>query len=55
MFFSFSVSVPPSEGKITFKKRKDAVYVNYEYDRVYKPDKQYTIAPFPYVSESEFL
>ena len=26
MFFSFSVSVPPSEGKITFKKRKDAVY-----------------------------
>ena len=44
MFFSFSVSVPPSEGKITFKKRKDAVYVNYEYDRVYKPDKQYTIA-----------
>lgn len=44
MFFSFTIKVPPSEGKITFKKRKDAIYVNYEYDRVYKPDKQYTIA-----------
>lgn len=44
MFFSFTVNVPPSQGKITFKKRKDAIYVNYEYDRVYKPDKQYTIA-----------
>lgn len=44
MFFPFTVKVPPSEGKITFKKRKDATYVNYEYDRVYIPEKKYTIA-----------
>ena len=44
MFFGFTVSVPPSQGKITFKKRKDAVYVNYEYDRVYIPERKYTIA-----------
>lgn len=44
MFFGFIVPVPPSEGKITFKKRKDAVYVNYEYDRIYLPDRKYTNA-----------
>jgi transposase len=44
MFFKFVVPVPPSEGKITFKKRKDAVYVNYEYARIYLPDRQYTNA-----------
>ena len=30
------------QGKITRRKKKDAVYVEYEYDRIYDPVRQYT-------------
>ena len=43
MFFDFTVIIPDVKGKIVRKKRADTTYVNYEYDRVYLPEKQYTI------------
>ena len=43
MFFNFTVIIPDVKGKIVRKKRADTTYVNYEYDRVYLPEKQYTI------------
>lgn len=43
MYFDFTVEIPESKGKITRKKIKDVTYINYEYDRIYKPEKQYTI------------
>lgn len=42
MYYDFKVKIPEGTKKICFKKVKSAVYVNYEYDRVYMPERQYT-------------
>ena len=43
MYYDFRVKIPDEKGKIYTKTIKGVVYVNYEYDRVYKPDKKYNI------------
>lgn len=43
MYLDFLVEVPDEKGKITTKKKGDAIYVSYEIGREYLPDKQYTI------------
>ena len=35
MYFDFLVSVPDVPGKIVRKRIKEAVYIDYEYDRPY--------------------
>ena len=42
MYLDFLVKIPFLQGKITRRKKKDAVYVEYEYDRIYDPVRQYT-------------
>ena len=42
MYLDFLVKIPFVQGKITSRKKKDAVYVEYEYDRIYDPVRQYT-------------
>ena len=45
MYFDYTVTIPSDSTKLVFKKHANGTtYVNYEYDRVYKPDKKYTIA-----------
>ena len=43
MYYDFKVKIPDEKGKIYTKTIKGVVYINYEYDRVYKPDKKYNI------------
>lgn len=43
MYYDFKVEIPQVKGKIYEKKIKDVIYINYEYDRVYKLDKKYNI------------
>lgn len=43
MYYDFKVKIPDIKGKIYEKTIKDVTYINYEYDRVYKPDKKYNI------------
>ncbi len=43
MYFDFKVPIPELKGKIYEKTLKGVTYINYEYDRVYKPEKQYNI------------
>ena len=43
MYYDFKVKIPDVKGKIYEKTIKDVVYINYEYDRIYKPDKKYNI------------
>lgn len=43
MYFDFKVKIPDEKGKIYERAIKSVVYINYEYDRVYKPDKKYNI------------
>jgi hypothetical protein len=43
MYYDFRVKVPNIKGKIYRQKRGETTYINYEYDRVYLPDKQYNI------------
>ena len=42
MYLDFLVKIPFVQGKITRRKKKDAVYVEYEYDRIYDSVRQYT-------------
>ena len=44
MYSKISVRIPQVPGKITSIKKGKATYILYEYDRVYKPEKKYTIA-----------
>ena len=39
----FRVPIPEGKGKIFERTIKDVTYINYEYDRIYKPDKKYNI------------
>ena len=43
MYLDFLVEVPDEKGKITKKKKGDAIYVSYEVGREYYSDRQYTI------------
>lgn len=43
MYYDFKVKIPTIKGKIYERKIKGVTYINYEYDRVYKPDKKYNI------------
>jgi len=43
MYYDFKVKIPEVKGKIYEKVIKGVTYINYEYDRVYKPDKKYNI------------
>ena len=43
MYFNFTVEIPKVRGKIYEKTIKGVVYVNYEYDRIYKPERKYNI------------
>ena len=41
MYYKFLVKIPENTGKITYNKRGETVYVEYEYDRIYYPEKKY--------------
>ena len=43
MYYDFLVKIPDEKGKIFERTIKGVTYINYEYDRVYKPDKKYNI------------
>lgn len=43
MYYDFKVKIPEVKGKIYERMIKGVVYINYEYDRIYKPDKKYNI------------
>ena len=43
MYYNFKVKIPEIKGKIYERTINGVVYINYEYDRVYKPDKKYNI------------
>ena len=42
MYLDFLVKIPFVQGKITRRKKKEVVYIEYEYDRIYDPVRQYT-------------
>lgn len=42
MYYDFYVKLPEAPGKYTYLKRGKAVYVKYEYDRIYDPVKKIT-------------
>lgn len=44
MYLDFLVKILFVQGKITRRKKKDAVYVEYEYDRIYDLVRQYTFS-----------
>lgn len=43
MYYDFKVKIPEEVGKITRRTIKGVIYINYEYARIYKPDKKYNI------------
>ena len=43
MYYDFKVKIPEVKGKIYERTIKGVVYINYEYDRIYKPDKKCNI------------
>lgn len=43
MYFDFKVKIPQTKGKIYEKTIKSVTYINFEYDRIYKPEKKYNI------------
>ena len=40
MYLDYTVEIPESKGKITYREKNGATYVYYEYDRVY--DTEYS-------------
>ena len=42
MYLDFLVKIPFVQGKITRRKKKDVISIEYEYDRIYDPVRQYT-------------
>ncbi len=42
MYLDFLVKIPAVQGKITRRKKSNVVYIEYEYDRIYDPSRQYT-------------
>lgn len=43
MYFKKAVQIPNEKGKIVFRTKGGSRYVLYEIDRVYKPERKYTI------------
>lgn len=43
MYFKDLIDIPKNSTKIVIKTNKSGTYVNYEYDRIYLPEKKYTI------------
>jgi hypothetical protein len=43
MYIDFKVKIPDVKSKIFFNTIRGATYINYEYDRIYKPEKKYNI------------
>lgn len=43
MYFDFKVKIPEVKGKVFENTIKGVTYINYEYDRIYKPEKRYNI------------
>jgi transposase len=43
MYYNFKVEIPDIKSKIYPKIVRGVTYINYEYDRIYKPDKKYNI------------
>ena len=41
--FSLTIPIPKVKGKIIEKEKNGTEYINYEYDRVYVPEKRYSI------------
>ena len=44
MYLDFYVKIPDAAGKITRREKGDSIYIEYEYDRIYDPQRQFTIA-----------
>ncbi len=42
MYLDFLVKIPEAHGKLVRVKKKNTIYIDYEYDRTYDPLKQYT-------------
>lgn len=42
MFLKYKVDIPVVPGKLVRKNRGGHTYIEYEYDRIYDPAKQYT-------------
>ena len=42
MYLDYTVEVPESKGKTTFREKNGVTYVYYEYERTYDPVKKYT-------------
>ena len=42
MYYDFWIDLPDAPGKYIFETRGDTIYVKYEYDRIYDPEKQFT-------------
>jgi transposase len=43
MYYDFTIGIPDAPGKIVLKKKGDAVYVQYEYSRVYDAGRKFNI------------
>lgn len=43
MYLDFKTKIPDVPGKITRTKKGEVYYINYEYGRVYYPDKKYNV------------
>ena len=41
MYYDFRVPIPDAKGKIYPQERNGVTYIQYEYARVYNPDKKY--------------
>ena len=54
MYLGYLVDVPDKKGKITFRQKGNAKYVYYEYDRVYDPERKYTIVKRSILTSSLF-
>lgn len=44
MYLDFLVEVPAVKGKITRKEKGNNTYINYEYARIYDPDRRFNIS-----------
>lgn len=42
MYLDFLVKIPDAPGKLVRVRKKDTIYIDYEYDRIYDKEKQYT-------------
>ena len=47
MYYDFRVPIPDAKGKIYPQERNGVTYVQFEYARVYNPDKKYNTPKRP--------